>query len=207
MKTQITNQHTDSRKALFLSIGMLVLLAATLPLMAQAPDGSHTLAYPPVHVSNVPQHPNSPPGILPVQFKAADGSNQVPNQDQGSNPLGILFSGGLVLFGLAILVSFVLGCWKVFTKAGQPGWAILIPIYNGYILLKIAGRPGWWLLLYLIPVVNIVIAIIVAIDIAKVFGQNALFGFFLLFLLCGIGYPMLGFGNCRYQGVAAVATA
>jgi len=68
-------------------------------------------------------------------------------------------------------------------------------------------RPGWWLLLYLIPVVNIVIAIIVAIDVAKAFGQSAVFGFFLLFLLCGIGYLILGFGNYRYQGMAASAAA
>ena len=113
----------------------------------------------------------------------------------------------MLLFCLAVVVIIVIGGWKVFEKAGQSGWAILIPIYNVYILLKIAGRPGWWLLLYFIPAVNIVIAIIVAIDIAKAFGQSALFGFFLLFLLCGIGYLILGFGNYRYQGMEAVATA
>ena len=75
-------------------------------------------------------------------------------------------------------------------------------------MLKIAGRPGWWLLLYLIPIVNFVIAIIVAIDIAKAFGQSAVFGFFLLFLLCGIGFLILVFGHYRYQGpAAAVALA
>ena len=82
--------------------------------------------------------------------------------------------------------------------------AILIPIYNAYILLKIAGRPGWWLILYFIPLVNFVIAIIVAIDIARAFGQGAVFGFFLLFLLCGIGYLILGFGDYRYQGPPTV---
>ncbi len=92
-------------------------------------------------------------------------------------------------------------------RRGQPGWAILIPVNNVYILLKIAGRPGWWLLLYFIPLVNIVIAIVVAIDIAKAFGQSALFGFLLLFLLFGISYLILGFGNYRYQGRAASATA
>jgi len=75
--------------------------------------------------------------------------------------LGAFFSGGMLLFCLAVVVIIVIGGWKVFEKAGQSGWAILIPIYNVYILLKIAGRPGWWLLLYFIPAVNIVIAIIV----------------------------------------------
>jgi len=84
----------------------------------------------------------------------------------------------------------------------------LIPIYNLVILMKIAGRPAWWCLLYLIPFVNIVIGILVAIDVAKAFGQSAVWGVVLLFLLSGIGYLVLGFGNYRYigpQGTAAVA--
>jgi Family of unknown function (DUF5684) len=125
-------------------------------------------------------------------------------QNEGINPLGAVFGGMGLLFWLAVCVVVIVGGWKMFEKAGHPGWAILIPIYNAYILLKIAGRPGWWLLLYLIPLVNIVIAIIVAIDIAKAFGQSALFGVVLLFFLCGIGYLILGFGNYSYRGTAAV---
>lgn len=125
-------------------------------------------------------------------------------QNERINPLGALFGGMGTLFWLAVVVVVIIGGWKVFEKAGQPGWAILIPIYNLYVMLKIAGRPGWWLLLYFIPLVNFVIAIIVAIDIAKGFGQSAAFGFFLLFLLCGIGYLILGFGDYRYQRTAGV---
>ena len=125
-------------------------------------------------------------------------------QNDSINPLAALFGGMAMLFWLAVVVVVIIGGWKVFEKAGQPGWAILIPIYNIYVMLKIAGRPGWWLLLYFIPLVNFAIAIIVAIDIAKAFGQSATFGFFLLFLLGGIGYLILGFGNYRYQGTAAV---
>ena len=69
-----------------------------------------------------------------------------------------------------------------------------------YILTKIAGRPGWWFVLCLIPLVNIVFMAILAIDIAKSFGKSAVFGFFLLFLLGGIGYLILGFGSARYLG-------
>ncbi len=123
-------------------------------------------------------------------------------RNDNSNLFGAIFGGMWLLFWLAVAVIVAIGGWKVFEKAGQPGWAIVIPLYNAYIMLKIAGRPGWWLLLYLIPLVNVVIAIIVAIDIAKAFGQSAVFGFFLLFLLCGIGYLILGFGNYRYQGTA-----
>jgi hypothetical protein len=123
-------------------------------------------------------------------------------QNEGINPLGAMFGGMAVLFWFAVAIVVIIGGWKMFEKAGHPGWAILIPIYNAYILVKMAGRPGWWVLLYLIPLVNIAIAIIVAIDIAKAFGQSAVFGFFLLFLMCGIGYLILGFGDYRYHGPA-----
>lgn len=118
---------------------------------------------------------------------------------------GLIAVGGtMMLFMLAVMVVVIIGFWKVFEKAGQPGWAAIVPIYNGYILLKIAGRPGWWLLLFLIPFVNIAIGIIVAIDVAKSFGQSAAFGIVLLVLLGGIGYLVLGFGNYSYLGPSAL---
>lgn len=122
--------------------------------------------------------------------------------DNVGNGLVAAFGGAMLIIWLAILVVFIIGLWKVFAKAGQPGWASLIPFYNVYVLLKIAGRPGWWLLLLLIPFVNLAIAIVVAIDVAKAFGQSALFGVLLLFLLSGIGYLVLGFGDYRYVGPA-----
>lgn len=116
---------------------------------------------------------------------------------------GLLAMGGVMMIVmLAIAVVFIIGAWKMFVKAGQPGWAILVPFYNLYILLKIIGRPAWWIVLCLIPFVNIVIMIIIAIDLAKAFGQSAVFGVVLLFLLGGIGYLVLGFGNYRYVGPA-----
>ena len=115
------------------------------------------------------------------------------------NPTG-MFSSGFMLFGLVVLIIMLVGLWKLFEKAGHPGWACIIPFYNIYIMLKIAGRPGWWLILFLIPLVNFIIQIVVAIDIAKAFGQSAAFGFFLNFLLCGIGFLILGFGNYHYLG-------
>ncbi len=122
----------------------------------------------------------------------------------GAAAFGI--AGTMMILMLAVAVVFIVGLWKVFVKAGQPGWAVLIPIYNAYILLKIAGRPAWWILLFLIPLVNIVIAALVSVDVAKAFGKSAAFGLVLLFLLCGIGYLLLGFGKCRYVGPAASVT-
>jgi uncharacterized membrane protein YhaH (DUF805 family) len=108
--------------------------------------------------------------------------------------------GGLI--GLAILVFLIAAMWKVFTKAGKAGWLILIPIVNVYQLLKIAGRPGWWLILFLIPLVNLIISILVSMDIAKSFGKGAGFGLGLAFL-GPIFYPILGFGSATYKGPAA----
>ena len=128
---------------------------------------------------------------------------------QEANPAGGLallgISSAALLVILAISLVCIAGLWKVFTKAGQPGWAVLIPFYNTYILLKIAGRPGWWLVLYLIPIVNFIIIIIVAIDIAKAFGQSTAWGVIFLVLLSAIGYLMLGFGSYRYTGPSTQA--
>ena len=106
---------------------------------------------------------------------------------------------------VAFLILMLAAMWKVFTKAGQPGWAILIPIYNLYIMCKIAGRPGWWVLLMLIPFVNFIIAIILYVDIAKNFGKGAGFAVGMLFLPF-IFFPILGFGSAQYQGSSAAAT-
>lgn len=103
------------------------------------------------------------------------------------------------LFGLLTIIAM----WKVFSKAGKPGWAAIIPFYNIYTMLKVAGRPGWWLVLFLIPLVNIVISFIVFVDIAKSFGKGAAFGIVLLGFLSVIGYSILGFGSATYRGPAA----
>ena len=72
---------------------------------------------------------------------------------------------------LAILILVIVGMWKVFVKAGKPGWASIIPIYNVYVLLQIVGKPWWWLILMLIPIVNIVIWILVSLALARTLGR------------------------------------
>lgn len=114
--------------------------------------------------------------------------------------LGIVFT----IIWLAVVVLLIAAMWRVFEKAGEPGWAAIIPIYNLYVLLKIAGRPGWWLLLFLIPFVNFIIGIIVAIDVAKRFGKGAGFAIGLVFLPF-IFYPMLAWGDAEYQSTPATA--
>ena len=100
---------------------------------------------------------------------------------------------------IAFIILMVAAMWKMFSKAGQPGWASIIPIFNTYIMCKIAGRPGWWLILFFIPFVNLIIWIILCVDIAKAFGKGTGFGVGLL-LLPFIFFPILGFGSAQYQG-------
>ncbi|MBP2339061.1 DUF5684 domain-containing protein [Saccharothrix coeruleofusca] len=108
-----------------------------------------------------------------------------------------------IIISLAIAVFLIASMWKVYSKAGRPGWAVIVPIYNIYVMLKIAGRPGWWLILYIIPLVNFVISLVVAVDVAKSFGKGAGFGVVGLWLFSFIGYPVLAFGDARYRGPAA----
>ena len=103
---------------------------------------------------------------------------------------------GMVIY-LAVIVFLVVSMWKVFAKAGEPGWAVLIPIYNAYVYLKIAGKPWWWLLLFLIPLVNFIIMIIAAVAFAKAFGKGVGFAIGMIFLGF-IFYPILAFGDATY---------
>ena len=104
-------------------------------------------------------------------------------------------------FFVALIVFLVVAEWKVYVKAGQPGWAVLIPFYNFYILLKIVGKPGWWLLLLFVPIVNVVVGIYVLHLLSKSFGHDIGFTLGLIFLSF-IFYPILGFGDSKYIGPA-----
>lgn len=107
----------------------------------------------------------------------------------------------VILFYLAFIVLFIAAGWKLMTKAGEPGWAILVPIYNIIVLLRIVGRPVWWLFMFLIPFVGFVFSILLYIDLAKSFGKDTAFALGLIFL-SPIFFPILAFGDARYLGPA-----
>ncbi len=111
-------------------------------------------------------------------------------------------AGFVVIVYIAVIVFEIAALWQVFVKAGRPGWAAIIPFYNYYVILKIVGRPGWWLILYFIPLVNIIVWIIVAIDLAKSFAKSTAFAVGLIFLAF-IFIPILGFGPATYLEPAA----
>jgi hypothetical protein len=108
-------------------------------------------------------------------------------------------AGVFGLIYLAILLLVIAGLWKIFTKAGQPGWAAIVPIYNLVVLLNIVGKPIWWLALMLFC--GPVGWILVSLALAKSFGKEMGFALGLMFL-SPIFIPMLGFGSAQYKGPA-----
>lgn len=99
---------------------------------------------------------------------------------------------------LAFIVIYIVGLWKVFEKAGEAGWKSIIPIWNTIVELRIVGYSPWYLLVFLIPLVNIVFAIVVAYKLAKSFGYGA--GMTILEFVFGIGILIMGFGDAKYIG-------
>ena len=116
---------------------------------------------------------------------------------------GAAFGAGFMLVGLAFtLLILAFMWWKVFVKAGKPGWASIIPIYNLFVLSEIAGKPAWWGILLCIPGLGFIFFIIVSIALAKKFGKDTLYGLGLAFLGI-IFFPILGFGSATYDPNAA----
>lgn len=112
----------------------------------------------------------------------------------GSSPVPIIL-------GLAFVAVIIAGTWKVFSKAKQPGWAALIPIFNTLVLLRVVNRPLWWFILLLIPVVNLIVIIFIYNDLSKAFGYDIGMTLLLIFFPF-IAFPVLGLGDSKYNAKA-----
>jgi len=130
------------------------------------------------------------------------------NFDTATDILMTLLAG-LITAYLVIVIPIVLiaivAIWRIFTKAGQPGWAVLIPFYNLYVYSQVVKRPGWWMLLYfasIIPVVGslavLFVSIIDSLRLAKLFGKSSGFGVGII-LLGVVFLPILAFGDADYD--------
>lgn len=110
--------------------------------------------------------------------------------------------GAVPIIYLAVIVLLVASLWKVFVKAGQPGWAAIVPFYNLYVMTQIGGLEIIWFVLTFVPIVNIVAYAKISIAVAEQFGKSAGFGIG-LWLLGFIFYPILAFGQAEYCGGVA----
>ena len=116
--------------------------------------------------------------------------------------MSVIFGAYATIVGFAALIFGILaivGMWKVFTKAGEPGWTALIPFVNSYKMFKIAWGNGRLFLLCLIPIVNIVVGIMLCIKMARAFGKGTGFAVGLIFLP-SIFFIILGFSDAVYYG-------
>lgn len=119
-----------------------------------------------------------------------------------------LFAGlgiGMMVFLIAFYVFMIASQWKVFAKAGQPGWAVLVPIYNIIVMFKVARVPGWWFVMFFIPIANIIFMVKLTHAISKNFGKDGGFTAGLIFLPF-VFWPILGFGSAQYQVAEATGS-
>lgn len=123
------------------------------------------------------------------------------DESMGSGLLAGIGIGG-TLISLAATILTIAGLWKMFEKAGKPGWAAIIPVYNFIILLEIVGKPLWWIIGILIPCVNFVVIIWVLNLLMKSFGKDSIYTVLAIFFSFII-FPMIGFGSDRYIGPTA----
>ncbi|MDQ2932923.1 MAG: DUF5684 domain-containing protein [bacterium] len=141
--------------------------------------------------------------IAAPQLSAAVGMCMVNGQSVACPDFANLFGGffaGMFVVWLVVIVLSIVALWKIFTKAGKPGWASIIPIYNMVVLMEIIRKPLWWVFLMFIPFVNIAIAIIAAHRLSKSFGKDV--GFTIGLLLLGpIFYVILAFGKSVYSPI------
>lgn len=119
-------------------------------------------------------------------------------------PIGALaaMGTGIMLVYLAIVLISIISLWKIFTKAGKPGWAAIIPIYNIIVLLEIVNKPIWWIVLFIIPFVNIIAWILVSLALAERFGKGVGFGLGIAFLGF-IFLPLLAFSDSNLSPATA----
>jgi hypothetical protein len=113
--------------------------------------------------------------------------------------LSIIFSVGFLLVSLLITVVTLAGIWKIFVKAGHPGWTSLVPLYNVILWLQMIGRPWWYLAALFFPGVNAILWLIIAFGTARSFGRGILFALGVTFLPF-IFIPIIGFGQAAYIG-------
>jgi hypothetical protein len=107
----------------------------------------------------------------------------------------------IILALIALEALLIVSMWKVYTKAGKPGWACIIPIYNTIVLLDIVGKPWWWIFLLCIPIVNLIFAIWIYNLLSLSFGKSVGFTIGLLFIPV-VFFPILGLGEATYNGPA-----
>ena len=134
------------------------------------------------------------------------GTSALESTDSAAGILGVIAGLGTFawVLSMAVTVLMIVSMWKVFTKAGKPGWAAIIPVYNTVVLFQISGLNPWLILLSIVPFVNFiavpVLMILANVKLAKAFGKGGGFAVGLI-LLNAIFMPILAFSDAEYEGI------
>jgi len=188
--------------------------AKPAPAPTAAPAAQPAPAQPPATAGNAPpaKPVQAPPAVTPppAPVKPAPAAKPAPKPRPANPPVsgaaqlgvgGSMTVLGILVGSLALVLLLIVSFWKVFVKAGQAGWKSLIPIYNVIVLLRIAGCPLWWFIMFLIPVINLWFTIVMYVRLAQKFGKGPLFGVGLCFLSF-IFFPILAFDKSVYEDEA-----
>jgi hypothetical protein len=104
----------------------------------------------------------------------------------------------ILVVSLVATVIQIAGMWKTFSKAGERGWGAIVPIYNVYLMIKVADKPWYWILLFLIPVVNVILYLYIQWEVGDKFGFGVL-GKLVFMILAPLSYVATGFGSYTYK--------
>lgn len=121
-------------------------------------------------------------------------------QPQSGAPLVII----TIIISLLLSILLIVSMWKIYKKAGKPGWAAIVPVYNIIVLLEIAELPLWYIALFLVPFANIYAMFKIYIELAHKFGKSTGFGVASVFFSV-ICFPILAFNkNIVYKNASVV---
>jgi hypothetical protein len=162
------------------------------PAQASAPHSAAPQALP-AQQSGKPAA--SAPTASPRDMPAMPAATARPGFSRGRAPVPKAVLTVMLAAGILMIVAY----WRLFTKAGKPGWAILVPIYNLVVWQQISGKPLWWIVLYFVPVLNLVMSVLAVFSLAGNFGKGKGFGVGLL-LLPWVFVPLLAFGDAEFTG-------
>ncbi len=113
--------------------------------------------------------------------------------------IGVIWIIGAIVAVISVLVFLLIlfATWRIFSKAGRPGWYALIPIFNVYVMLQIVKKPTWLTLLFFIPYVQLIPQIIISIELGKAFGKSSAFSAIFILIL-PLGYFIIAFDDSKY---------
>lgn len=186
---------TPSSRHLRRTVAAKGAIMATKPVPAPVAIAVESAPPAPTVATPAPQ-----PAVQPAPAPAAPVATESPLPQlpvAALNKSSFPLSAALAILAISILI--VAAQWVIFVRAGQAGWKCLVPFYNMYVLMEIAGKPGWWMFLLFIPLVGLVFFLFAMLSLAKKFGRSELFGVGLL-LLPMIFLPLLAFGGSEYEG-------